>query len=334
MGLAVRPGCEFEGMAISEDFHDSEVGRLLRAQAGLITRGQALAAGITDAALRHRLRPAGPWSYILPAVYCHTNEPLTHLQKEMAAVLYAGERSVVTGGSALLRLGFSVPMPDTVDILIPWAAGKQSYGFVRIHRTRRMPAQPRLAGQIRLAPAPRAVIDAIRAGMEPRAASAMVASAVQRRLCGLGDLVAEAQAGPAWGMAPVRDALADAIAGNRSAAEGDLRRLVTSGGIPKPLYNPRLLVGSVFLASPDAWWPDAGVAGEVDSAEYHLSPHDWRRTQERHARMTAHGIMVLHFAPSRLKRDGPAVIAELRLAIANGLARPRLPITTIPINGA
>ena len=30
-----------------------------------------------------------------------------------------------------------------------------------------------------------------------------------------------------------------------------------------PLFNPSLYLGDTFLAKPDAWWPDAGVAAEV-----------------------------------------------------------------------
>jgi len=80
--------------------------------------------------------------------------------------------------------------------------------------------------------------------------------------------------------------------GIRSVAEGDLRKLIK-----------KLFVGAVFLASPDAWWPDAGAAGEVDSREWHFSPLDWERTLARHDRMSAHGIIVLHFPPRLIKND-------------------------------
>jgi hypothetical protein len=33
-----------------------------------------------------------------------------------------------------------------------------------------------------------------------------------------------------------------------------------------------------FIAEPDAWWTDAGVAGEIESREWYLSPRDWERT--------------------------------------------------------
>ena len=47
------------------------------------------------------------------------------------------------------------------------------------------------------------------------------------------------------------------------------------------MFNARLYVGSEFVAVPDAWWPDVGVAVEVESREWHLSPEDWERTMRR-----------------------------------------------------
>jgi len=105
--------------------------------------------------------------------------------------------------------------------------------------------------------------------------------------------------------------------------------LVRHAKLPQPLYNPRLFVGEDFLASPDAWWQEFGVAAEVDSKAWHLSPADWEQTLARDARMTAQGILVLHFPPGRLRTDERNVGAEIRSAHAR--SRGPLPhITTVP----
>jgi hypothetical protein len=88
-----------------------------------------------------------------------------------------------------------------------------------------------------------------------------------------------------------------------------------------PMFNPRLFVGRDFLAAPDCWWPDAGVAAEVNSREWHLSPRDWENTLARQARMAAAGIIVLHFPPSRIYTERKEVIAEIRSALAAGRTR-------------
>lgn len=301
-----------------------------RSQCDLITRPQALAAGLTDAALRSRLRAGGPWTAVLPGVYFVHDGGLTIGQREAAAVLYAGRGSVITGISALARMGLRMPIPVIVDVLVPHDQRRASRSFVRIVRTRRMPEQVWRTDGLSWAPAARSVADAARLRDDANYVRALVADAVQQRKCTVQDLAAEVSAGPNRGSAALRAALEEVSDGIRSVAEGDLRKLVKSGRLPEPMYNPRLFVGDAFLAQPDAWWAEAGVAAEVDSREWHLSPVDWERTQVRHAAMSAHGILVLHFAPRRIRTDGAVVLAQLRAAIESGQRRPALPIRAVP----
>jgi hypothetical protein len=95
------------------------------------------------------------------------------------------------------------------------------------------------------------------------------------------------------------------------------------------LVSPR----GVFIATVDDWWPEAGVAGEVDSRAYHLSAADQDRTTERHDPLIAHGIFPLHFSPRRIKTDPAGIIRGLRSAIEAGQRRPPLPITALPAPG-
>jgi very-short-patch-repair endonuclease len=86
--------------------------------------------------------------------------------------------------------------------------------------------------------------------------------------------------------------------------------------VPEPLWNPRLLLPSgSFLACPDAYVPTEGVAVEVDSKEFHFAAADWERTMRRHGDVTAQGVVVLHFPPSRIAREGAAVMATIAAAI-------------------
>jgi len=97
------------------------------------------------------------------------------------------------------------------------------------------------------------------------------------------------------------------------------------------VFNAQLFdADGIFIATVDAWWPEAGVAAEIDSRAYHLAAADQDRTTERHDRLAAHGILTLHFPPRRVKTDAPGIVSELQSAIDKGLARPRLPITAVP----
>lgn len=301
----------------------------LRQQGDLITRSQALAAGMTEGALRHKIRANGPWNVVLPGIYLAHTGSLTGGQREIAAVLYAGRICVVTGPAALQRHGVRVPMTEVVDVLIPDTAKRQSIGFVRTHRTTRMPERPWVNDGIRWAPVARAVADVARAGVEFRTVRAVVADAVQRRKCTIGQLASELRTGPKRGSATLRAALEEVADGVASSAEGDLRKLVKGSRLPEPMYNPSLYVGDKFLARPDLWWRDAGVAGEVGSREWHLSPELWARTMDRHAKMSAQGIIVVHYTPRRIRTDGARVLAEPRSAIEADRRRPELAVRVL-----
>ena len=306
------------------------VGTVLRRQGDLITRSQALAAGMTEAALRHRTRVDGPWNVVLPGVYLAHTGSLTSGQREIAAVLYAGSGCVVTGAASLQRQGVRVPLTEIVDVLIPDSAKRQTVGFVRTHRTTRMPERPWVNDGIRWAPVARAVADVARGDLQFQAVRAVVADAVQRRKCTVEQLASELRAGPNRGSGMLRAALEEVADGVASSAEGDLRKLVKVSKLPEPMYNPCLYVGQDFLAQPDLWWRDAGVAGELDSREWHLSPELWAKTMARHSAMSAQGIIVLHFTPGRIRTDSARVVGELRSAIEAGLRRPALAIRTVP----
>jgi very-short-patch-repair endonuclease len=90
-----------------------------------------------------------------------------------------------------------------------------------------------------------------------------------------------------------------------------------------PMFNARLYDGGDLLAVVDAWWPEAGVAAEVDSREWHLSPADWERTMRRHAELSARGLMVLHFSPKQLRQEPQRVAATVRATLAAAAARTR-----------
>lgn len=308
---------------------DRAIDQVLSEQGDIITRTQLLRAGWTEATLRYRTRAGGVWAVVLPGSYVRGNGVLADGQRETAAALFAGPESVVTGKAAARQYGLRVAATDAVDVLVPRSAKRQSVGFVRVHRTTRMPDRPSVHAGVRWAPVARAVADATRAEMDLREARALVAGAVQQRACTIGALGTELADGPKRGSGVLRAVLGEVADGVRSAAEGDLRKLIKVGKLPEPMYNAQLYIGQDFLAQPDAWWPEAGVAGEVDSREWHLLPADWARTMERHAAMTAKGILVVHVTPQQLRAQPGRVAADLRSAIEAGRKRPKLEIKAI-----
>ncbi len=78
---------------------------MIARQKGIITRAEALSCGLTYQALRYRIRAGGPWQVLVPGVYATFTGSVTLDQKEIAALLYAGPGSVITGQAAMAAHG-------------------------------------------------------------------------------------------------------------------------------------------------------------------------------------------------------------------------------------
>ncbi len=283
--------------------------------------------------LRHRIRADGPWQRLLPGIYlAATGEP-TRRQLEVAALLRAGTSSALTGTAALLHHGIRVRETRTVTLLVPARQARASRAYVRVWPTTRMPEFVFTDGAVRFVEAARAVADAARELGSFRELRAVAADAVQRRRCRIDQLAEELAHGPVRRSAWLRRTLAEVADGVRSAAEGDLRSLIRAAGLPPPMFNARLYIGPDLLAVPDAWWPDAGVAAEVESREWHLSPEDWERTMGRSRRMGAKGVLLVQVSPHQIRTEAERIVADIWDALEAGRARPPLAIRTLPAVG-
>jgi len=285
-------------------------------QHGIVARRQAVACAMTDKALRYRIRPDGPWQIVLPGIYATDRGRLSDKQRAVAAFLYADRAIAITGRAAIAWHGLKLQSDERVDVLVPLRYNRCDAGFVRLRRTSVKPGAYYRDGAVMYAPLDRAIVDAVRPLTDMSEVRDLVASGVQRGKVEVWQLNRELALGSQQGSARLRLALAEVSDGVRSVAEADLHAIVAQFRLPAPLYNPRLFVGSDFLASPDAWWPDAGVAAEVDSKAWHLKPADWEHTLARHDRMTAQGILVLRFPPARLRTAKRDVAREIRSALA------------------
>ena len=194
-----------------------------------------------------------------------------------------------------------------------------------------MPERHWQRGPLRLAPPARALADTVRGLASLRDVRAVVADAVQQGRCEVRQLHAELRGGPNVGSALFREALTDVADGIRSTAEADLKDLLTKSRVPMPLFNPSLYDGGTFIARPDAWWPEFGIAVEVDSREWHTSPEDHANTLARGRRLGVYQIVVLRFTPKQIRTQPAQVIADIRAALEGARGRPPLNLRTVPL---
>lgn len=303
-------------------------------QHGLITAAQLAEIGI-DTKTTSRRSVGGMWTRVLPGVHLVDGGRPSRWQREAAALLYAGDGSMLTGTTALrdhgiraLRLQETASdepeRPEPVHVLVDHRRRRLSTGYVRVERTTRMPQDPVVVRGLHMAPIPRAAGDALRRLRNPADAMALVAEVVQRRLATVSDLETELRQGARRGSGLFRDALSLVAGGARSGPEGDLMTLLESAGIPHVHYNVRLTTETgEFIAIPDAWLDDVGVAIEVDSAAYHSGEEGFERTVRRNARYAAAGVTALTVLPTDLRRRRSALLHQVRRARNAAAGRPR-----------
>jgi hypothetical protein len=114
---------------------DGKLQRLLATQHDVISRSQALECGIPQSTVNTWCKPGGRWQKLLPGVYLTVTGKVAIEQRQVAALLYAGKLSVITGPAAVRLHRLRSPGGDAIDVLIPSAVKRQSTRFVRIQRS-------------------------------------------------------------------------------------------------------------------------------------------------------------------------------------------------------
>lgn len=303
---------------------------LAQQQHELVTAAQLRELGVPRSTVHGRADAVGGmFTWVLPGIHrVDGRGPLTRDQRDLACLLYAGEGAALTGVSRLRRAkvrAASRPAFDTgyVHVLVPHERRRVSHDFVQVERTV-IPYAVRLVEGFACTTIARAVVDACRRCTDEEAVRALVFEVVQRRLTTPAALEREHLQSQTRGSRFVRLALAEVFGGARSVPEGDVRRAFVEAGWDRLLFNPVLeTLEGQFIACPDVYDPETGVCLELDSREFHFDVASWEATMARHARMTSHGLAVLHAPPSRAFRDMAGLVAEVAAAIAVRRDHPR-----------
>ena len=286
--------------------------------------------GLRRSTIAHRCRPGGPWQSLCPGVVLLHNAPPVRDDRRLGGLLHAGPGAVITGLDALELHGMRrIPRPSgPVPVLVAPQRRVVGHGLVVVERTTRLPAAQRSA-RWPVAPLPRALWDFARDVRDRDQIRSAVAEGVQRRLCTPADLAAELAAGNQRYVTLPRAVLEEISDGVRSVAEAKARQLVLHSALPRPLWNPTLVDARTgrFIAVPDAWFDEVGLAWEIDSKEWHLSPDDYEQTLARRVHMTAEGIWVVSHTPAQV--DAGALM-DLTRNLEQAGRRPRPAIRAIP----
>ncbi|MFC5136639.1 hypothetical protein ACFPK1_00195 [Actinomycetospora rhizophila] len=302
---------------------------------GVAAVADLTALGLSSSTISRRVQ-AGHVRRVLRGVVKEGRDEPTADQRAAAALLYAGPSSVISGGEALRRHGLTDPSPDgRILVLVDEQRQRTSSAFVEIERTERLPRAMTVDG-LDLAPLDRAVIDTVRREDQLDVVRGVLTEVVQKGRTTVARLTAELAAGSQRGTALPRRVLREELGvGVHSVAEAWALAVHADSELPPVLWNPRLYdpVTGTYIAEPDAYFPDVGLAWEIDSRRHHFLLPDWDKTLRRRARMQAYGLVVAHTRPSRLRSDRAAVIEELWGSYRLAASRPCPDLLVVAASG-
>ncbi|MFE1439000.1 hypothetical protein [Streptomyces sp. NPDC058739] len=307
--------------------------RLSEVHRGVLSTAQLRAHGITAADLTARCRAGGPWQQILPGVFLLHPGPPTSEERLHAVLMYADRETraagvpaqpgsvepragypeaMITGLAALNLHGFAgvppLPQLERIDVLVPRLRRLRSTGCARVVRTPALPDPCQVTG-LPVAPVPRALADAVAQLSDAATVRRLLTEAVRGGHCEASSVVRELNQARLLGRSHVVDAVDSLVAEGRAVAEDRLYRMVREHGLPEPLWNVDLrLPGGPHLGGVDAFWPEQGVAVELDTraARQGLRRDDdamWSESARKREHLERLGITVVHVTPRKL-RDG------------------------------
>jgi hypothetical protein len=261
-----------------------------------------------------------------------------------AALTLAGPSAALSGWDALAQYGIAQIGGARILVLTRTGRSKR-LGPVLVRRTDRPYAMRLTAGAhplipyFPLAPPARAVADTALLTPDLGTIRAMVARAIQLRVCSVDELTAELERCPRNGSGHLRTALAEISVGARSAAEAEALNQLRRSTLPEfepnvPIVDER----GELLFVVDVLWRRLRAALEVEGRQFHFEVDDWEATLDRHNALTGGRLSIVHYPPSRIsKGDGLWLLelerwlrgraAELCVPYQRGSSRRVLPTT-------
>jgi hypothetical protein len=245
----------------ASSYKEAELGRLIAKQRGVLSRSQALEAGLGRGAIQHRL-DSGEWQRLHPGVYRIRGAPPSWEQRLMAATLWAGPESAVShrSAAALWKLD-GVEADGLVEVTTAQSRNPDVPQGIILHRTKLLtPSDAGWLGALRVTGLARTLIDLGAVVPDPAVVEAAMESALRRdghlfdrmkeRLETLGG-------NGRRGTGVLRELLAlrdpDA-APTEGMFETLIERLLRRAGIEMPVRQYEVWDGDEFIARIDFGW--------------------------------------------------------------------------------
>jgi very-short-patch-repair endonuclease len=282
----------------------------LRRQAGVITRRQARAAGLSADTIDRKLA-SRRWKPLHPQVYLDSAHRRTDEVRVRSAVLWAGDDVVLSGIAAAWWHGIATALPETVQVTVPRARCPRARPGVGVRRRELEAADLTSRLGVSVTAVPLTVLEAaVELGLDGRP---FLDRALQVSTTFPEVLEAYHRNLGTHGSSTMRALLTTAADHSASAAERRLADLLREARLTG--WRPHFPF-SGFLV--DVAFPEYRLAIDVDGWACHVD--DGRRQQDlwRRSVLTRGGWTVLRFTWHDIVGRPRAVLAEIVHAIGRG----------------
>jgi len=293
----------------------AEYDRLLAVQHGVISRGQALHAGLSERSIGLRVK-TGRWRTVYPGVYAQVSTPITWHQRLMAVVLRGGATALASHSSAALLWRLDGLEQGAIEVSIQ--AGRCIKGAL-VHR-RRPTDNPTVAVKdgIPTTGIQRTLLD-LCAVVSKRRAAHVMDDALRSGLTTL-EKLRELLTTPRAGTRSLRellDARDDRDVSVESPLETALLGLFRKHGIPLPVPQHCVMEGGDVIARLDFAYPELRLGIEADGFRWHGGVERWRRDLRRENRLKLLGWTVLRFSWWDVHERPEMVASQIRAALGH-----------------
>ncbi len=292
-----------------------ECDALAATQHGVLSRAQALDAGLSERAIERRLA-SGLWKVVFAGVYVPRPVPSSWRQRLMAAVLYGGHGALASHRSAAALWGLEGAAEGPVEISVK--AGRRIAGVV-VHRRRPADHPPVvLIDNIPTTGIERTLLD-VAAVAPPHRVAPALDEALRRRLTTIEAVFDALPARGRAGTKTLRELLAardDRDGLLESQLESALLHLVREHGLPLPVPQHRVSDGGAVVARLDFAYPSHRLGIETDGYRWHGGVERWKRDLRRENRLKLLGWTVLRFSWEDVHDRPESVAGQIRTALA------------------
>ncbi len=294
-----------------------EADQVVRRQAGIITRAQAMAAGMTRHAVCARLA-SGRWQRVHAGVYAAYSGPLARESQLWAAVLGARPGAVLSHQTAAELHGLAEPgKGGAVHVMAPSGRAVAAMRGVVVHYSRRVQAARHPALEPPRTRLEETVLDLAETERTSTGATAWILDACASRRTKPDRLLEAMQARPRMRRRKILlAALGDARLGVQSILEhGYLYRVQRPHGLPAGTHQRRTRSGAGSTYE-DVRYEQYGVVVELDGQQAHPDGERWRDTRRDNLN-AASGLITLRYTYADVMERPCEIADEVARALAS-----------------